>query len=312
MPEQLLIQLKDVVKKFNKNLVLSGVNITINNKDIYGIIGTSGSGKTTILNLIIGFLKTNGGSITYDSKNISVIQDKIHQTFGFASQGGSYYNKLSVEENIAFFGKMYNLSSSEIKEKTNEILGLVELNDARNKLASELSTGMQRRLDIACALIHSPRVLILDEPTEDLDPILRKEVLALIRRINAQKDTTIIITSHLLGEIELVCNKIAILNNGRIISDGSPDQLKEGYSSNYEISLQTKNEDYAKITKYLNKHGYKKIFDKKHRIIIYTEKPEITMKSMLSFLKAKKEKIIELSLNKPSLEEVFEAVTKQH
>ena len=96
MPEQLLIQLKDVVKKFNKNLVLSGVNLTINNKDIYGIIGTSGSGKTTILNLIIGFLKTNGGSITYDSKNISVIQDNIHQTFGFASQGGSYYNKLNL------------------------------------------------------------------------------------------------------------------------------------------------------------------------------------------------------------------------
>src|SRR3989344_9694254 len=111
---------------------------------------------------------------------------------------------------------MYKLSSSEIKEKTNEILGLVELNDARNKLASELSTGMQRRLDIACALIHSPRVLILDEPTEDLDPILRKEVLALIKRIN-QEDTTTIMTSHLLHEAEQLCDMIAILHNGRLL-----------------------------------------------------------------------------------------------
>ncbi|MBS3095387.1 ABC transporter ATP-binding protein [Candidatus Woesearchaeota archaeon] len=307
-----LIELKDVVKKFKNRLVLNGINMKIEDKDIFGIIGVSGSGKTTILNLVIGFLRTNSGTIVYNNKKISSMQGIVNQTFGFASQAGSYYQKLTVEENLEFFGRMYNMNYADIKDRITEILNLIDLIDSRNKLASQLSTGMQRRLDIACALMHSPRVLILDEPTEDLDPILRKELLALIRKINDEQGTTIIMTSHLLGEIELICNKIAILNNGRIIQQGSPDSLKDEYSKNYELSLQTKNQDYEWIKKHLAMHGHNKIFDKKHRIIVYSEKPESTMRTMLALIKEKDEKIVELSLNKPSLEEVFEALTRKH
>ena len=305
-----LIELKDVVKSFGDKVVLNGVNLNVDSKDIFGIIGTSGSGKTTILNLIVGFWKASKGSIKYDSNESSRVQNLVHQTFGFASQSGSYYQKLSVEENLEFFGRMYNMKDKEIKERVSELLSLIELSDARHKLANQLSTGMQRRLDIACALMHKPKVLILDEPTEDLDPILRKELLAMIKTINNEEGTTIIMTSHLLGEIEIICNKIAILNNGRIMEQGTPDQLKDEYSKNYEISLQTKNADYGYILKHLSRSGCK-VFDKKHRIIAYSDRPDQAMKLILSLLKAKKEKIIELSVTKPSLEEVFEAVTKR-
>ncbi len=305
-----LIELKDVVKTFGSKVVLNGVNLSILPKDVFGIIGTSGSGKTTILNLIVGFWKATKGNVRYGSNEASRVQNLVHQTFGFASQSGSYYQKLNVEENLEFFGRMYNMKDAEIKERISELLSLIELADARHKLANQLSTGMQRRLDIACALMHKPRVLILDEPTEDLDPILRKELLALIKKINNEEDTTVIMTSHLLGEIEIICNKIAILNNGRIMQQGTPDELKDEYSKNYEISLQTKNEDYGYILRCLSKHGCK-VFDKKHRIIAYSDKPDHTMKLILSLLKSKKEKLIELSVNKPSLEEVFEAVTKR-
>lgn len=305
-----LIELKDVVKKFKKKLVLNGVNISIVDKDIFGIIGVSGSGKTTILNLIIGFLKATSGSIIYNSKKAPNVTSFVHKNFGFASQSGSYYQKLTVEENLAFFGRMYNMESKEIRQRATELLDLVDLADSRNKLACELSTGMQRRLDIACAMVHSPSILILDEPTEDLDPILRKELLALIRRINAEEGTTVIMTSHLLGEIELICNKIAILNNGKVVQQGSPDELKSSYSKNYELSLQTKKQDYEFIKKHLGSR-VSKIFDKKHRIVVYSEKPTETMRAMLSLLAEKKEEIVELSMNKPSLEEVFEALTRK-
>lgn len=305
-----LIEMKEVMKRFGNKTVLNGINLRIDNKDIFGIIGTSGSGKTTILNILVGFLKASNGTVAYNSRKLASVQNLVNQTFGFASQSGSYYQKLTVGENMEFFGRMYNMKNNDIKEMTNEILAMVDLNESRNKLANELSTGMQRRLDIACAMMHSPNVLILDEPTEDLDPILRKELLALIKRINAEKDTTIIMTSHLLGEIELICNKIAILNNGRVQEQGSPDELKEEYSKNYEISLQTKSEEYGHMIKALNRHNCR-VFDKKHRIIAYTERPEDAVKIMLGLAKSKKDKIIELSLNKPSLEEVFEAVTKK-
>src|SRR3989338_5829760 len=111
-----LIELKDVVKKFKNRLVLNGINMKIEDKDIFGIIGVSGSGKTTILNLVIGFLRTNSGTIVYNNKKISSMQGIVNQTFGFASQAGSYYQKLTVEENLEFFGRMYNMNYADIKE----------------------------------------------------------------------------------------------------------------------------------------------------------------------------------------------------
>lgn len=130
--QEAIIELKDVVKKFGSKTVLNGVSLSINEGDILGIIGNSGSGKTTILNLIIGFLKSSSGSILYSSKKMAKMQGVINQIFGFASQSGSYYQKLSVDENLRFFGKMYNMDNHEIKQNITELLTLVELMDAKN------------------------------------------------------------------------------------------------------------------------------------------------------------------------------------
>lgn len=228
MPAPPYIELQNVSKKFGKNLVLDNLSLSVPFGEITGIIGTSGSGKTTILNLLIGFYKQTNGKIMFQSREILKDIGNVNTIFGFATQGGSFYGELNVEENLYYFGKLYGIKTKLIKGRINALLKLIDLEDARKFLGKNLSTGMQRRLDIACALIHSPKVLILDEPTEDLDPLLRKEIVKTLKKIR-DTGTTIILTSHLLGEIENLCDKIGILNQGRIIKFDSPSNLKKLY-----------------------------------------------------------------------------------
>ncbi len=224
------IQFDHITKKFGKKVVLDDLNLNIPYGKIFGIIGSSGSGKTTILNILVGFLKPNDGKVLFQSRDIRNDMRTIEKQFGFAAQDCSFYDNLTVQENLYYFGNLYGLNSKELKVKTNELVSFVELEDAIETLGSRLSMGMKRRLDIACSLINKPKVLILDEPTQDLDPILRREIITLIRRLNKEENTTVIITSHLLGEIEELCDEIGILQEGKIVEIGSPSFLKKKYS----------------------------------------------------------------------------------
>jgi ABC-2 type transport system ATP-binding protein len=187
---------------------------------------------------------------------------------------------------------------------------LVKLNYVKNKLAENLSTGMQRRLDLACALIHDPKILILDEPTEDLDRMLRKDMLNVIHQIN-KKGTTVIITSHLLWEIEHLCDKIAIVDNSNIIEVGSPVDIRNKYFKYDEIHLELASGNYDNIIRSFNKKDIENIVRKHHRIVVYTTNPEKVIHQMLDLAKKKKEKIVHIELRKPNLDEIFEYLTKK-
>jgi len=303
-----LIQFKDISKRFGKHLVLNNLNFTVGEKEIYGIIGLSGSGKTTILNMMIGFLKPSQGTIFFKGKNVFKNQKDVQNNFGFVTQAGSYYLNLSIIENLHYFGRLYGLGRNDIAKKSKELLTFLDLQDAIHKLANNLSTGMQRRLDIACALIHDPIVLVLDEPTEDLDPILRKEILALLKRIN-DNGTTVILTSHMLDEVESVCSNTAVLHNGGILVSGTPNKIKDLYSTNIEIHLKTYPGKYDIIQKRLGKKDIVKTVNKGHKLVIYTAKPENVLKNLLNILSRTKEKLVDVDVDKPSLEEVFESLT---
>ena len=225
------IELRDVKKKFGKHLILDGVNLKVDKDEIIGIIGSSGSGKSTLLKVLIGFYLPTSGKIYFQGKNIYKDMKEVKKTFGFATEDNSFYGSLTVKENLCYFGSLYNVPSRLIKRRADELTKLVGLDEAENTLGENLSIGMQRRLDIICALIHNPKVLILDEPTEDLDPILRKQLIGVIQKIR-RNGTTVILTSHLLHEVGDICDRIAILHNKHIIEIKSPDDLKHEYQTN--------------------------------------------------------------------------------
>lgn len=314
--KEAIIVLKDFRKEFGQKLVLDKLNMTIKQGEIFGIIGMSGSGKTTILNSIIGFYQPEEGDVLFkdgnDYKSVYKHPLRVNSLFGFASQQASVYPRLTVEENLDHFGSLYNISRKQKHESIQQLLKLTMLEDSRTRLAVNLSGGMQKRLSIACALVHSPKVLILDEPTSDLDPMLRKQTWDLIKRIN-ENGTTVIIASHFLEELEHTCHNMAILHNAQIVATGNPNELKDNFSKNYQIHLETEQADYKLIIASLK--AYKNIITnseiQNNRLILYTPKPDAALHYVLHTLHVTKQKLADLYVSKPSLNEVFASLTQE-
>ena len=303
-----LIEVRGVKKKFGKQVILDNVNLVVKENDILGIIGVNGSGKTTLLKIIIGFYKANKGKVFYKDKNVTKNFKKIHHEFGFTSQDSSFYPKLTVQENMLYFGSLYGLAKKKIKENMEKILELVELSHAKKVLAQNLSGGMQRRLDLACSIIHRPKVLILDEPTEDLDPLLRREIIDVIKKVN-KMGTTIIITSHILEDIEQLCDVVAILHNSRVLKIGPVKELRKLYDREEEIHLEIESGRYNRIIKYAKLKDVEKDGNK---LIIYTNNAEKTLHVIFHILENDKEKLVYADVKKPDLTEIFEGLTKNN
>ncbi|MBW2984948.1 ABC transporter ATP-binding protein [Candidatus Woesearchaeota archaeon] len=209
-----MIKLINVSKRFGENVILDNINLHIKQGKILGIIGINGSGKTTLLNLLVGHHKPDNGSVLVKSREVKNIYNVAH-FFGFATQDGCFYPKLTVKENLQYFAGLYNLKKHDVDKNFENVSRLLNLYEKRDVLAEKLSAGMQRRLDVACSVIHDPQIILLDEPTANLDPILRKEMSNLIRLLSSQ-GKTIVLTSHLIEELEGTCHDVAILHNGKI------------------------------------------------------------------------------------------------
>jgi ABC-2 type transport system ATP-binding protein len=190
------------------------------------------------------------------------------------------------------------------------LLALMDLKNAEKTLAGNLSGGMERRLDIACALIHDPEVLILDEPTSDLDPVLRDHIWSLVQKIN-KKGTTIILASHHLSEVENFCSRIAIIKEGKIIDVASPARLKTKYAESQEIRIQSYPGNYSNIAKAIKRPG-SKVFDvqlKGSELIIYSDQPQVVIHELLHTLEVLKEELIDIKVSRPGLDELFMKIT---
>ena len=307
------IEFRSVNKSFNKKPVLKEINLKINKGDFFGIIGVSGAGKTTLLRLLVGFYNADKGKLFFQGKDVTNKINQIRHLVGFASQEGSFYEKLTVEENLKYFGRLHGMEENKINYNTSKYIRLVELTNAKNTPAKDLSGGMQRRLDLACSLMHDPKVLILDEPTTGLDPVLRKHMLKLIKTVN-NLGTTVIMSSHLLGEVEHQCNRVAIIHHGTILVEDSPQSLKSRYSSNEEVVLETFPANYDLVIRTLKQYKLpiSYIAYRDHRLVIYTPQAETILHYTLHILEQMKETLLDVDVNKPALAEVFEALTEKN
>ncbi len=219
---QPLIKIVNLTKSFDKNIVLDKINLDILPDKIIGIAGRSGAGKTTLLKSIIGCLNIDEGDIYFQIKKkptalkfLKKERSIFHTFFGFSTQEGSFYENLSVQENLLFYGSLYNKPKEEVQRGADELVSLVGISDKKNTLAKHLSSGMQKRLDIACSLIHNPKIILMDEPTAHLDQENGKNIWKLIKKIN-KKNTTVILTSHSLKELKEVCHKVYFLHDSKL------------------------------------------------------------------------------------------------
>ena len=299
------IEAKSITKIFHSQKIIDDSSFSINQGDICGIIGPSGSGKTSLLNLITGIYNPTKGDVFFNGNNIKHMKDYAYKV-GVGFQECSLYHELSVEENLTYFGRLYGLKSQKIKEYSAKLLRLVELEGCDRKIVNTLSGGMIRRLDIACSILHSPELLVLDEPMQGLDPLLRRYMWQLIQKIN-KLGMTVIISSHLLNEIEHICSRLVMLKKGHVILEGKPEDIKEKYTLSQEIVLETYPGNYKNIMSQIKKEPYiNKMRIVEHRLVVYTTKAEKTLKEIIRVVDASKESLIDVDVNRPSLSEVFE------
>lgn len=307
-----LISFENISKRFKDKWVLKNITFDVYEKDVFGLIGPSGSGKTTMLRVLIGFLKPDSGDVTFEGKDISKDVMKLRSIFGFASQEDAFYDKLTVNENMEHFGTLYGLKEDYLKKKIPELLKLVDLLPAKDTVSGSISGGMKRRLGVAISLLHDPRLLIFDEPTAGLDPILRKKMWQLIQRIN-KLGKTIIVSSHALGEIEHLCSRVGIIKEGTILTVNTPEKLRDLYSKNEEIRLECFPGNYAEIERRLlaAKLPISYINNSEQEFIIYTTQAEKIVHYLMHLLEEMKETLLTVDVNKPTLDEVFEALTRR-
>ena len=201
---------------------LDNVSLSIKQTELFGLLGVNGAGKTTLIKILCGLTKKTSGTITINNFNLDKEIDKIKEIIDISPQETSVANNLTVKENLEFFANIYNNNNA---DTINEIVDIFNLNEVINQRAKTLSGGYKRRLSIAIALISKPKILFLDEPTLGLDVFARRELWNIIKRL--QKNITIILTSHYLEEIENLCDKVAVLSNGKLLRTGTIEEIKQ-------------------------------------------------------------------------------------
>lgn len=222
------IEIENISKSFGNKQVLNGIQLAIEEGKLYGLIGPSGAGKTTVVKMIVGMDLPDSGSILVLNKqmpNLEILKD-----IGYMAQSDALYSSLTGKENLTFFASLYKLNKAETKHRIAYAAGLVNLTDELNKKVSAYSGGMKRRLSLAIALIQNPKILILDEPTVGIDPELKIGIWSELLRLKNEEGKTIIVTTHVMDEAER-CDFIAMVRDGRILTRGTPDELKTLYQA---------------------------------------------------------------------------------
>ena len=216
------IEMVGVAHSYGQKQVLSGIELKIPYGSIYGLLGPSGGGKTTIVKIISGILAASAGEVLVLGQKVP--QLALMQEIGYMSQSDALYQDLTAYENIRFFGALYGMGKQEIQNRCQEVLAFTGLSQDRDKIVTQFSGGMKRRLSLAIAILARPRLLLLDEPTVGIDPILRKEIWNEFR-ILAQGGATILVTTHVMDEAEK-CDQLAMIRGGRILATGSPGDIQ--------------------------------------------------------------------------------------
>ncbi|MDM7934614.1 MAG: ABC transporter ATP-binding protein [Methanothrix sp.] len=228
------VSARGVTKSFGGVRVLDGLTVEIPRGVTYCLLGPNGSGKTTFIRAMVGLLRLDGGELSVLGRPVSEVQT-IYSSIGYMTQHRALYPDLTLQENMEFFAGLYGVGKMEREERIDELLGMVDLLEHRDRLAGNLSGGMYQRLSLACTLIHEPELLLLDEPTVGVDPKLRQAFWEYFNHLTSQ-GKTVLITTHLMDEAEK-CNVVGYMRAGRMAAMGSPDEIKRQASLRPRLDL---------------------------------------------------------------------------
>jgi ABC-2 type transport system ATP-binding protein len=213
-----ILEVDNLVKKYGDFAAVDGVTFTVDEGEVFGLLGPNGAGKTTTISMLTGVLEPTDGTARIDGHDIKTDLGEAKKINGLVPQDLALYPTLSARANLQFFGRIYGLSGKDLKERVEDVLRIVALTDRADEAVETYSGGMKRRVNIAAGLVHQPKLLFLDEPTVGVDPQSRNHIFESVLRLNRERGMSIIYTSHYMEEVELLCKRVAIVDQGKIIA----------------------------------------------------------------------------------------------
>jgi len=234
------IETMDLTKKFNGLTAVDRVNIGVEQGEVFGLLGPNGAGKSTIISMLCTILKPTSGTALVNGYDVVREPSNVRKSIGIVFQDPSVDDRLTGRENLEMHADLYGVPEDEEKSQIEKVLDLVELSDRSNEFVRNYSSGMRRRLEIARSLVHTPKILFLDEPTIGLDPQSRDHIWSYIRQLLKSEDLTIILTTHYMEEADKLCNRVAIIDHGQIVALDAPGRLKEKLGGE-TITVKTRN-----------------------------------------------------------------------
>ncbi|KEH99309.1 ABC transporter ATP-binding protein [Clostridium massiliodielmoense] len=304
----MILEAKNIVKRYGEHLAIDNASLSVMEGQIFGLLGPNGAGKTTMINIIVGLLKSYSGEISVFQKNLLRDEMYIKSQIGIAPQEAALFHDLTAYENVTFFGRLYGLKGKKLKDGVKEALEFTELWDRRKDYPKQYSGGMKRRLNIACAIVHKPKLIIMDEPTVGIDPQSRKHILNSIKKLN-KMGSTIIYTSHYMEEIEELCNEIVIMDKGKVIAKGTKEELKELIATEDKVSIEVCNISYTIIDNIKKIQGVKECVIDNNIINIISKNGSANLSEIIDAIVDYGGEINKINMDKPSLEGVFLTLT---
>lgn len=303
-----IVKVNNLVKRFGDRIAVDNLSMSIEEGEIFGLLGPNGAGKTTTINSLIGMTKNDGGSIEIFGMDFKNNENKVKKQIGVVPQDIALYDELSAYENVCYFGRLYGLSGTKLKEAANEALEFVGLFDRRKESPKKFSGGMRRRINIACGIVHHPKLIIMDEPTVGIDPQSRNHILESIKKLN-KAGSTIIYTSHYMEEVEDICTKILIIDHGKVIAKGTKAELKALVAVNDKINLELSTINYTIVEKIKSLDGIIDCMVDGSRLKIISKKQSSVLNKVINIVSEYDTEILTLNVEKPSLETVFLTLT---
>lgn len=302
------VEIKNITKRFNDKLVLDNISFNIKQGDVFGLLGPNGAGKSTLINIMIGLLKSDNGDVTIGGHSIKKEPIKVKEQIGVVPQEIALFEALNAKENLEYWGGLYGLRGTLLKERMEEAVTIAGLADHLKKKVKNYSGGMKRRLNIAAAMMHHPEILIMDEPTVGVDPQSRNHIFQVVKDMNKNYNTTIIYTSHYMEEIEQLCSNIFILDAGKEVAFGTKEQLTRMVQDDKILRIRAVG-DLSDLMFNLKKNSKIRAVEKGDGTLKIITSGDFNLNDILSEVQSSGVQVKNIGIEEPSLEEVFLTLT---
>ncbi|WP_044895621.1 ABC transporter ATP-binding protein [Bacillus alveayuensis] len=300
-----MLEAVEITKRFKQKHAVNGVNLFLERGEIIGLLGPNGAGKSTTISIISTLIPPTSGDVRLHNESVIKRPEKLRKILGVVPQEIALYPDLSARENLLFFGKIYRLSGSQLKQKVEEVLEMIGLTDRQHDLVKNFSGGMKRRLNIGAALLHEPELIIMDEPTVGIDPQSRNYILETVKRLNKEKKMTVLYTSHYMEEVEFLCNRIYIMDKGNILAAGTKEEIKNILSAENttQITVERVNDSFIQA---LRDHPVVNRVTVQDRVItVLTPKEANAFSILFKIAEETNTMLTSIEIKTPTLEDVF-------